>query len=62
MGIRCNSFFIAMDRLSLAGMALGVALILQPWWAGGLKVGFVVTIFSTLCQVVFSHLVPREEP
>ena len=47
----------AFDRLSLAGMALGVAMMLQPWWAAGFATGFFVTLGSTVLQIVTSHLV-----
>ena len=46
----------ALDRLSLIGMALGVGLMLQPWWPGGFLAGFLVTVMSTVAQIVFSHL------
>lgn len=44
------------DRLTLVGMAVGVALLLQPWWAAGFRVGFFVTLGSTLLQIVAAHL------
>ena len=44
------------DRLTLVGMAVGVALLLQPWWAAGFRVGFFVTLASTLLQIVAAHL------
>jgi hypothetical protein len=44
------------ERLALLGLALGVALMLQPWWAGGMRVGFFVTLASVAAQIVFSHL------
>lgn len=46
----------ALDRASLIGMAVGVALMLEPWWAGGFAAGFFVTIISTIAQIVSSHL------
>jgi hypothetical protein len=46
------------DRLTLVGMALGVAILLQPWWSGGFRVGFFVVLGATLAQIVASHL-PR---
>ena len=46
----------SLDRLSLLGMALGVGLMLQPWWASGFMAGFFVTVMSTVAQIVFSHL------
>jgi hypothetical protein len=47
----------ALDKLSLIGMALGVALMLQPWWVGGFAFGFFLTLGSTVLQIVTSHLV-----
>jgi hypothetical protein len=47
-----------LDRATLLGMALGVALMLQPWWPGGLRAGFFVTLASTVLQIVAGHL-PR---
>ncbi|MBK7644856.1 MAG: hypothetical protein IPJ19_17745 [Planctomycetes bacterium] len=38
------------------GLALGVALMLQPWWPGGMRVGFFVTLASVAAQIVFSHM------
>ena len=46
----------ALDKLSMIGMALGVALMLQPWWAGGFALGFFVTIASNVLQIVTGHL------
>ena len=37
-------------------MALGVALMLQPWWPGGMRVGFFVTLAGTLAQIVLGHM------
>ena len=47
------------ERLALAGLALGVALMLQPWWPGGMRAGFFLTLGSTIAQIVFSHLPGR---
>jgi hypothetical protein len=47
----------SLDKLSLVGMALGVGLMLQPWWAAGFQVGFFLTLVSTVLQIVTSHLV-----
>lgn len=49
-----------LDILALSGMALGLALILQPWWAAGLRCGFFVTLVFTLLHIVTSHL-PKPE-
>ncbi len=49
------------EKTSLAAMAAGLALILQPWWAGGFRAGFFVVAFATLAYIVFSHLRRRED-
>ena len=53
------SFATRAERLALAGLALGVALVLQPWWEGGMRAGFFVTISATIAQILFSHLPER---
>ena len=45
-----------MESLALAGMALGVATMLQPWWAGGMRAGFFVAAACTIAQIVLAHL------
>ncbi len=47
-----------LDRLALAGMAVGMALILQPFGGNTFRTGFFVTFGSTLLHIVTSHL-PR---
>jgi hypothetical protein len=42
-------------------MVLGVAVMLQPWWAGGMRAGFFVAAISTIAQSIFGHL-PRRAP
>ena len=44
------------DRLSLVMMGLGVAIMLQTWWQGGFRVGFFVTAFATIGQIITSHM------
>jgi predicted anti-sigma-YlaC factor YlaD len=46
-----------LDKLTLLGIALGVAMMLQPWWPSGFAVGFFVTIGSTVLQIVTGHVV-----
>ncbi|HJP29002.1 MAG: hypothetical protein QF689_14785 [Candidatus Latescibacteria bacterium] len=46
-----------LDRVARFGLATGVALLLQPWWADGFRYGFFVTIAFTLLHIVTSHLV-----
>ena len=48
----------AVERCALLGMALGVGLMLQPWWGEGLRVGFFATLAFTALQIVAGHL-PR---
>jgi hypothetical protein len=45
-----------LDRATLAGIAAGVALLLQPWWPAGFRFGFLVTAAATLGQIVAAHL------
>ena len=53
-----QTFAARLDRCALFAMACGVALMLQPWWGSGLRVGFFVTLGATLLQIVTGHL-PR---
>ena len=46
------------DRATLVAMGLGLAILLQPWWAAGMRVGFWLTLIATLAQIVASPL-PR---
>ena len=50
-----------LERSSLAGMTLGVATMLQPWWQGGMRTGFFLAAASTLAQIVLSHWPQRDE-
>jgi hypothetical protein len=45
-----------LDFGSLCGMALGVALMLQPWWGTGFRAGFFFTLACTMAQIIASHL------
>ncbi|MCY2960536.1 MAG: hypothetical protein NTY35_10265 [Planctomycetota bacterium] len=47
---------VRLERLTLVGMAIGAALMLQPWWPGGMRAGFFVTLGSTLAQIVLGHM------
>ena len=49
-----------LDRWTLAGIALGIAAMLQPWWDGGFQAGFFLTIAATLAQIAVSHAPSRE--
>jgi hypothetical protein len=45
-----------LEGFALLGMGLGVALMLQPWWAGGMRSGFFIAAAGTIAQIVLSHL------
>ena len=49
----------ALDKLAQVGMALGVGLMLQPWWTWGLRWGFFATALFAILHIVTSHLVIR---
>lgn len=46
-----------LDILALLGMAIGVGLMLQPFFAAGFKIGFFLTLGATAVQIVTSHLI-----
>ena len=52
---------VVLDRSTLVAIAAGIAIMLQPWWAGGFRLGFLVTLVATLAQIATSHLLPRRE-
>ena len=54
-----NDLVIQTDRFLLGGMALGVLLMLQPVWTHGLRVGFFVTLVSTVLEIVTAHMLPE---
>ncbi len=47
-----------LDRLSLAGLAFGLAAMLQPWWSAGFRLGFFLLLAATALQIVAGHLAP----
>jgi len=51
-----------MEKLGLAGMAAGTAMMLQPWRAWGFRAGFFVVAAGTLLYIVASHAVRPEGP
>lgn len=46
-----------LDKTAQAGMGLGVALMLQPWWQEGLRYGFFATTLFTILHILTSHRV-----
>src|SRR5262249_51036310 len=51
-----QAMIAALDKFSLICMALGAAMMLQPWWSNGFRAGFFVTICATILQIIVSHL------
>lgn len=49
-------FFTWFDRLILLTLAASIGAMLQPWWAGGLKVGFFFAIGAIILHNVSSRL------
>jgi len=55
-----NSDLVALaDRVLLYGMGAGTLLMLQPFWDGGLKWGFFMTLASTVLEIVTGHMLPQ---
>ncbi len=50
------------DRVAVAGMGFGLLLMLQPWWDGGLRAGFFVTLAGVIAQTVTGHLQSPKPP
>ena len=46
------------DKALLLGMGLGTLLMLQPLWSDGLKLGFFMTLTSTVLEIVTGHMLP----
>ena len=48
-----------LDLLGRAGLAAGIAMMLQPWWAAGFRWGFFATAAFTLLHIATSRLQVR---
>jgi len=49
-------FIVGLDRAALAGIALGLAMYVVPFWREGrLRLAFWLTLMSTLAHVYTSH-------
>ena len=46
-----------LDRFSLFAMGAGVAMMLQPWWEDGFRVGFFAALAATALQIIVGHMV-----
>ncbi len=51
-----------LDRVSLLMLAAGLALMFQPWWKEGFRVGFFVVLTATIAQVFAGHLSAKGAP
>ncbi|MBM3261869.1 MAG: hypothetical protein FJY97_00325 [candidate division Zixibacteria bacterium] len=51
-----------LDRLALTGMIASVAVMLQPWWADGFRVGFLGALAFTVLHIYTSHARSGREP
>jgi hypothetical protein len=45
-----------LDLLARAGLAAGISMMLQPWWAAGFRWGFFVTAAFTLLHIATSRM------
>jgi hypothetical protein len=52
-----NEVIALADRALLGAMGFGTLLMLQPFWSGGLKWGFFVTLAATVLEIVTGHMV-----
>tara|TARA_Y100000588_G_scaffold375656_1_gene452277 strand:- start:2221 stop:2388 length:168 start_codon:yes stop_codon:yes gene_type:complete len=50
------------DSLAKNGLLVGIAIILQPWWSWGLKVGFFLTAAATVLHILTSHRLDEADP
>jgi hypothetical protein len=53
---------VRVDRALFWGMGLGTAIMLQPFWTGGLRFGFFLTLGSTVLEIITGHLLPEAGP
>ena len=56
-----KSAIVRVDLAARVGLAVGIALLLQPWWANGFRYGFFATILFTVAHIITSHLVDGDE-
>ncbi len=46
------------ERLTIAGIAIGVLMMFQPWVFVAFRYGFYLLLFSTLAFIAWSHVTP----
>ncbi|MBI3819508.1 MAG: hypothetical protein HY286_12505 [Planctomycetes bacterium] len=49
----------SLETAALAGMAAGVAVMVQPWWQAGMQIGFFMTAGFAILQNILAHLPGR---
>jgi uncharacterized membrane protein YhhN len=47
------------EKITIAGILLGIVGMFQPWAHLGYRIGFHVLLFSTLAYIVWSHITPQ---
>jgi hypothetical protein len=56
MGTLTRSPWRWLDKLALAGLAVGLAIYVMPWWQEGrLRLAFWITLAATVLHVFTSH-------
>jgi hypothetical protein len=50
----------SIERVCMAGIALGVVGMFQPWWFAAYRMGFLVLLISTLAYILWSHITPKD--
>lgn len=50
------------ERVIIAGIILGIAMMFQPWTVALFEPGFLLLLFCTLAFTLWSHVIPRPEP
>jgi len=53
--------FNVIEKITIAGIVLGVFGMFQPWALAGYRIGFHLLLFSTLAYIVWSHITPKGE-
>ncbi len=56
-----RQIFVAVERLIILGMVLGIISMFQPWEQALFQPGFLLLLTATLAYIVWSHIVPRGE-
>jgi hypothetical protein len=47
--------------MAMTVIAIGVVLMVQPWWKLGFQVGFFVTLIGIVAQIVTGHVAAAGE-